>query len=241
LTFSHIDANDASTVKTFRLDAGTPTSIAAGAGAVWLTVQRGSLIRIDPEFGAVTATVDPDPVPQYDSGAVAVGGAGVWFTGPSGAAQIDPSSNRVALVVPEAGGFSGAIAVGADSVWVAVALDPHGGGGTLYKISGRGVVATAPLRRHPVGIAVGTGTVWVVLDDGDLIAIDPDTAAVVTNIDAARATSVAIAAGDVWVTSDDGTLRRIDSARRVVTKTIQLGRPAVAVAAAGPRVWAAVN
>jgi DNA-binding SARP family transcriptional activator len=77
LSVSRVDRDDASTVKTFRLDATTPTSIATSAGAVWLTV-RGSLIRGDPEFGAVVKMLDPDPLPsQYGSGAVAAAGAGV--------------------------------------------------------------------------------------------------------------------------------------------------------------------
>jgi DNA-binding SARP family transcriptional activator len=247
LTVSRIDRNDASKVKTFRLDATTPTSIAAGADAVWLTV-RGSLIRIDPEFGALAATLDPDPLPpQYGTGAVAAGGAGVWFSGPSGTARIDPSSNRVAFVVPEAAGPSAAIAVGADAVWAAVEGEMEGqlsdsDIGTLYEIKGRGVVATTPLKRRPVGIAVGGRTAWVALHRAGLVAVDVDTAAVVANIDAAEnATGVAVAGRNVWVTSADGTLRRVDAVRRVVTKTIRLGRPAVAVAAAGNRVWVAVG
>jgi DNA-binding SARP family transcriptional activator len=246
-TISRIDRNDASKVKTFRLDATTPSSIAAGADAVWLTV-RGSLIRIDPEFGALAATLDPDPLPpQYGTGAVAAGGAGVWFSGPSGTARIDPSSNRVAFVVPEAAGPSVAIAVGADTVWAAVEGEVEGQMsdsdiGTLYEIKGRGVVATTPLKRRPVALAVGGGTVWIALHERGVVAVDGETAAVVANIDAAEnATGVAVAGRNVWVTSADGTLRRVDAVRRVVTKTIRLGRPAVAVAAAGNRIWVAVG
>jgi DNA-binding SARP family transcriptional activator len=244
LTISRIDRSDESTLKTFRLDATTPTSIATGAGAVWLTA-RGSLIRIDPEFGAVAKTLDPDPLPsQYGSGSVAAGGAGVWFVGPSGTARIDRSANRVALVVPEAAGTRGAIAVGVDAVWAGVdakSEEPGGAPGTLYEIKGRNVIATTPLKDEPVAIAVGRRTVWIVLHGGGLVAVDADTAAAVANIDADGATGVAVADQSVWVSSADGTLRQVDAARRVVTRTIQLGRPAVAVAARGDHVWVAVG
>jgi hypothetical protein len=244
LSVSHVDRDDASTVKTFRLDATTPTSIATSAGAVWLTV-RGSLIRLDPEFGAVVKMLDPDPLPsQYGSGAVAAAGAGVWFIGPSGTARIDPASNRVALVVPEAASVRGAIAVGAHAVWAGVGAkseDELGGApGTLYEIRGRNVIATTPLKSAPAAIAVGGQTVWIVLRGGDLVAVDVDTAAVVANIDVEDATGVAAAGETAWVASADGALRRLDAARRVVTKTIQLGRPAVTVAAGGDAVWVAV-
>jgi hypothetical protein len=134
--------------------------------------------------------------------AVAAGGAGVWVLGRIGAARISPASNHVMALVENAARAGASIAVGANSVWAAVEAafeEPsHAGAGTLYKISGRGVVATTPLRKRPLGRTVGRDTVWIVLQAGDLVAVDSDTAAIVGNVDVGgRGTAVAVAGENV--------------------------------------------
>lgn len=242
------DQNDVPSLTTISLEVA-PSSIAAGGGAVWVTTVRGQVIRIDPEFDAVAATLDPDPLPaQYGGGAVGAGGAGVWVIGPSGTVRIDPASNRITDVVGEAAGYSTRIAVGSESVWATIEaggddeFSHSGGGGILYKIEGRGLMATTPLADRAIGIAVGRSAVWIVTQSGELLVVAPATAAVVGTIDVGgAATGVAVAGDDVWVSSEDGTLRRVDADRHVVTKRIRLSRPAVAVAARGKRIWVAVG
>lgn len=86
-----------------------------GEGALWIT-NRGGVTRIDPDSGAISATI---PVSGAGCGPLAIGfgGAMVW-TATSGAwlAAIDPTTNAVTA-----------------TGWV---QEPNGGGGAVFNIAG---------------------------------------------------------------------------------------------------------
>jgi YVTN family beta-propeller protein len=102
-----------------------------------------------------------------------------------------------------------------------------------------------PIRvgRHPSGIAVGQGAVWVA-DQGDdtVTRIDLSTGSAATITVGHGPTGIAVGADAVWVAnSDDGTLMKIDPARRRVVATIRVGNRPAGVAATDGLVWVSVQ
>ncbi|MGH2922701.1 MAG: hypothetical protein ACRDKH_01545, partial [Solirubrobacterales bacterium] len=100
--------------------------VAAGEGSAWALGEAGTLVRIDPDGG--DAGDDTSKV----SGAldVAAGLGYVWVTtGDGRVLRFDPDSGRRVGPPIRIGRRPRAIAIGADSVWVAAARD-----GAVYRI-----------------------------------------------------------------------------------------------------------
>jgi YVTN family beta-propeller protein len=135
----------------------SPTSIATGAGGVWVTdAIDNAVTRIDPAgANAVTATI---PVGQGPS-AIAVGEGAVWVanTQDDTVSRIDPRSAAVTQTITVGARPTG-IAAAEDAVWVADSL-----GGTVSRIDPEtnGVEATVEIGEAPQGITVAHGLVWV--------------------------------------------------------------------------------
>jgi YVTN family beta-propeller protein len=133
----------------------SPSAIAIGEGAVWITNSADSTVsRILPETATVVGTIT---VGRHPSG-IAVGDGGVWVTDQVDGlvTRIDPSSGS-AVTISVGRGPTG-IAVGASAVWVA-----NSGDGTISKIDPeqRQVVATLRVGSRPAGVAVAGARVWV--------------------------------------------------------------------------------
>ena len=93
-----------------------PRSIAAGAGAVWVTGPVDDVVaRLDPSTGRVVATID---VARGASG-VAAGEGAVWVASALDrvVSRIDPRTNEVVAVIP-VDGAPREVAVGAGGIWV---------------------------------------------------------------------------------------------------------------------------
>ena len=104
-----------------RVPASLLSSIAVGAGAVWLTdPDEGTLWRVDPR-GPVERTI-PLAVGAAD---VAYGAGALWVSnGLTGTvSRVDPRTNRVTAVLA-VGNTPGRLAVGGQTVWAAVAGAP---------------------------------------------------------------------------------------------------------------------
>ena len=134
----------------------SPTSIAVGAGAVWVGDARGNNVaRVDPVTKLVTASIAVGD----GADAVAVGAGAVWVADRLAGAvvRIDPATNSVTTTIP-VGRSPTDIAVGLGSVWVANSRD-----GTVSRIDPvrGGVVKTIEVGGSPQAIAVGNGRVWV--------------------------------------------------------------------------------
>jgi DNA-binding SARP family transcriptional activator/ABC-type branched-subunit amino acid transport system substrate-binding protein len=174
------------------------SGIAVGPRAVWAVDPDGSISRIDPATGALSARVD-----AARATAVSVGDVGAWFltstsTGTPEIARIDPRTNTVGQTIPVQRSDLVGIAVGAGSVW---ATDPFGG--VVVRIT----PGSAPLSRTiPVGFGVtqvtfGDGAVWAAnLASGTISRIDPRTDDVTFTRQLAG-TPQGLAAGDgsAWV------------------------------------------
>jgi len=178
----------------FRLD---PTSLAAGAGAVWLTDGSDRLRRLDPRTSQMTSIAAPRPLDG-----VAVGAGAVWAFSARQAAvvRVDPRTNAVTDVIPIVSRqgadapFPMGIAANSAGVWVL-----NGNTATVTRIDPqqRGPTDTIAIGvdRLPSDIAAAGQTVWVANFDGSL-----------SRIDAGRRDAVSLSVGEaVSDIASDGT------------------------------------
>jgi hypothetical protein len=148
---------------------GQAVAVAVGEGAVWVLLERGTLLRIDPDRHRVTGgmelgTTDDEHAPWGRVGPLAVGAGAVWVGNGRGTvtARVDPVRLRVTA---RFGGHAMAVAHGV--LWSYCCLRGN-------KVMGFGradartlrprpplVARDAADRRQPVGrLAVGTDAVW---------------------------------------------------------------------------------
>jgi YVTN family beta-propeller protein len=132
----------------------SPTAIAVGDGAIWVTdSEADDVTRIDP-----TGLRTPIPVGN-GPGAIAAGAGGIWVTDAQDdtVVRIDPATDAVTTTIP-VGRSPSAIAVGGGSVWVANQRD-----GTVSRIdpSTDRVAATISVGGSPRAITVTDGRAWV--------------------------------------------------------------------------------
>jgi ABC-type transport system substrate-binding protein/DNA-binding SARP family transcriptional activator len=131
----------------------------------------------------------------------------------------------------------GAVATGADSVWVANTLDR-----TVSRVkNGGGEVVSIPIGGTPTALAFGAGSLWAADgDSGNVLQIDPGSNTVGERIDVGNAPRALTAGyGALWAGSAaDSTVRRIDL-RTGARRTIPLGGSATAIAAGAGAVWVA--
>jgi ABC-type transport system substrate-binding protein/DNA-binding SARP family transcriptional activator len=135
----------------------SPSGIAIGEGAVWLTdTDAGNVIRVD-QSGL------PTPIPVGNGPtAIAAGEGGVWV--------VDSLNETVVRVDPDTGAVAGTIhvghapagvAVGGGSVWVA-----NSGDGTVTRINPiTDKPETITVGGSPQALTVARGRVWVTVDE----------------------------------------------------------------------------
>jgi YVTN family beta-propeller protein len=151
-----------------RLDPNaSPTAIAIGDGAVWITDNSAdNVTRVDP-----TGLLTPIPVGNGPSG-IAVGEGGVWVADSldNTVVRIDPSSQPAVTETIKVGNSPAGVAVGARSVWVA-----DSGDGTVVRIDPRTgkVIATIAVGGSPQALTVVGGRVWVTVDARSIAAAGP--------------------------------------------------------------------
>jgi YVTN family beta-propeller protein len=197
------------------------TSIAAGGSALWVSLygpllpthrgefggifDPGSVWRIDPTTGAVTARIG------VGAGAVRVAATtdAVWVANyrDDTVSRIDPDTNRVVATIPVGAGPT-AIATTPGSVWVTNSLD-----GTVSRIdpvSDR-VLTTIGVGEAPMGVTASSDSVWVANYLSDTVSkIDPTRDRVVATQSTGHGPiGIAEQTGEVWVSNDlDATLTR---------------------------------
>jgi YVTN family beta-propeller protein len=146
-----------------RLDPNaSPTGIAVGNGAVWVSDNTADTVtRIDP-----TGLTTPIAVGHGSSG-IAVGYGGVWVadTGDDAVVRIDPDTRAVTATIPVGEAPTG-VAIGAGSIWVA-----NSGDGTVTRVdpaSGH-VLARIEVGGSPQQVAIADGRAWVTVDQPTVI------------------------------------------------------------------------
>jgi YVTN family beta-propeller protein len=141
-----------------RLDpSASPSGIAIGEGAVWVTDNLAdNVTRVDP-----TGALTPIAVGNGPSG-IAVGEGGVWVADSldNALVRIDPNTRAEVHKIP-VGQSPAGVAVGGGSVWVA-----NSGDGTVSRIDPvtDTVVAKIPVGGSPQALTVADGRVWVTVD-----------------------------------------------------------------------------
>jgi DNA-binding SARP family transcriptional activator/ABC-type branched-subunit amino acid transport system substrate-binding protein/DNA-binding beta-propeller fold protein YncE len=241
----------------------TPSSIAVGAGSVWvLDADDKTISAIDQDTrsrkGAPFSTTSTPTDIAAGAGALWIGNAfrKLPFSAtsyPASVSRLDPDSRvvvaTIALPRPKVVRYNVAgvdslehIAVTSDAVWVVGAdlgvyrIDPRTNkrvGGRLKGVTGRRVEATS--------IAAGGGGVWVIeFGDAAVAKIDPRTNTIEPKIEVAAQglSSLAVGARDLWASDPFGGLVwRIDPGRNLQrTIPVDLGVSWVTVGAGA--VWA---
>jgi serine/threonine protein kinase len=145
-------------------------AVAVGGGSVWVTdAKSGQLLRVDDESGKVTQRIDVGGQP----GPLAYGGGRIWVADTKGAGITAVNAKGGRVVRRKLGPHTAPLrlAAGAGSLWVSSAAT-----GQVHHI---GLAAFAigksiPAGRHPAGITVAHGLVWVAdARSGSVIRLDP--------------------------------------------------------------------
>jgi hypothetical protein len=150
---------------------GPAAAVAVGEGSLWVLLEQGTLLRVDPNRYEVTGSVELGAPPAGGSGPLAVGEGAVWVGTQEATmtARVDPVSLRVTA---RFGGFVVAVAHGLLWSYCCRREDEAMGFG---RVDARTLRPRPPLlvkdasgRRQPVGrLAVGTDAVWTTLPFGE--------------------------------------------------------------------------
>jgi serine/threonine-protein kinase len=150
-------------------------AVAVGGGSVWVTdAKTGQLLRVDDESGAVTQRIEVGGHP----GPLVYGGGRVWVADTRGAGITAVNAKGGRVVRRHLGPHTAPLrlATGAGSLWISSAAT-----GQVHHI-GLGAFAigkSIPAGRHPAGITVADGLVWVAdARSGSVIRLDPSVQAV---------------------------------------------------------------
>ena len=210
--------------------------LAAGAGAVWLSVPGERKVhRLDPRSGAVTATIR---VPQDPCEATDVAYGVLWTAtcGTPGLARIDPATNKVSgfvpLAVPPFLDGEGSVGAGEGGVWLVVDAKSCSAC-RVARVNPRTlrVVARIPVRAGAAAVRAGAGGVWVTNPlRGVVQRIDSRTNRVVATIKVpGEPRFFDVGEGGVWTLSQaSGTVTRIDPSSAKVVATLRRASPVVA-------------
>lgn len=220
------------------------SQIAVGAGAVWVTADRGRLERIDPDSNRVVATV----MVGGSILGVEAGGGYVWVTRPMEGVgelvRVDPATNRVSGTPINVGPGPTAVVYAFGALWVTntspasvVRVDPSTRSVQVTRLEGR--------------IAAGYGSLWVASDDS-VVRADPKTGRPTATIGISHAQAVAIGQHRVWLLASSsptpsnpakrtGAIWEIDPAsNHIVGKPVRLeALQPIALAVGAGAVWVA--
>jgi hypothetical protein len=146
---------------------GPAAAVAVGEGAVWVLLEQGTLLRVDPERHRVTGRLELEaPTGGMAVGPLAVGAGAVWVgtRGATVTVRVDPIRLRV---TGRLGGRVAAVARGVVWSYCCLSGDKFMGFG---RVDARTLRPHPPLavqdasgRRQPVGwLALGPDAVWTV-------------------------------------------------------------------------------
>lgn len=173
---------------------------------------------------------------------VAITADGVWVgsTGPNAVHRIDPVTNKLVASVPLPGEPCAGLAAGFGSLWVPLCAKPA----SLAQVDLaanrlRSVLPIGPAAAEG-GIAVGAGSVWLIVDkSGSLVRIDPVAGTIRTTLKVpAGSYNPIFSDAQLWVTRAEGAeLTRVDAATDRVFVAASTGpNPRFLTAGAGA-VW----
>jgi YVTN family beta-propeller protein len=232
-----VDTRSGQVVAASALD-GTPDSVTASTGSVWVADPGADAVSRRDETGA---QIDLIPI-GGEPGGIARGGGAIWVASTVGATivRIDPTTETVTQRISLPGSRPAALTFGDGRVWVAdsvarelFALDPSTGAPQR----------TVGLDLQPSAIAVGRGAIWVAgYNDATVEELNPASGRLIARIRVGDGpAALAFQDGSLWVANSlDATVTRIDPATLATTATISVGNePTALVASGGGGVWVA--
>ncbi len=228
----------------------TSLRLAVTPDDVWVFACHQKLIRVDPQNTQIVQDLEVfreiAAVPDY-SCAVAATASSVWVPLDHPRSELlrvavpQPGPALIAERIPLPAGIRSAIALGAESLWVA---DSSEGAVRRLDPATGAVTRTISLTDGPSAMVFGHGAVWVANKTEDsVLRIQPSTNSIVRAI-SVGADPVALSAGAdaIWVAnSGDGTVSRIDPATNTVIETVRVGHRPLGVAVADGLVWVTVR
>ncbi|MGH9891634.1 MAG: hypothetical protein ACREA0_06560 [bacterium] len=247
---------------TASIEVGRVTSVAYGAGSVWVSVlpggsSDGALVRIDPVSNEILAEIQVPGVPGWEigGGGLLVAEGSVWLTsrldGPGNGAEgfisrIDPSTNRVMDTITLTEGDVADIAIDGTSIWALIRGNP--GQPEILRIdrSSGQVIATLPLDggygRH---IFATNGSVLAAIvqppggpfDGGTLVRIDPSSNRVAGTFDLGTYPSVAIGDGVIWAATSAGLVQIDPGTGQPISAPVNVPCTGDALAVGAGGVW----
>lgn len=159
--------------------AGDPANseggITVGAGSVWMVTKPSSLVRIDPETNAISATI---PLPSGSENPLFSDGF-VWISSfeHDQLLKVDPPSGTIVATIP-VGPKPRFLTAGSGSIWTL-----NQGDGTISRVDvNTGKVVSTILCGIPGSggeITFGAGSVWATMFDFPITQVDPKTNKVV--------------------------------------------------------------
>jgi ABC-type transport system substrate-binding protein/class 3 adenylate cyclase/tRNA A-37 threonylcarbamoyl transferase component Bud32/sugar lactone lactonase YvrE len=217
-------------------------------GSIWATdPDNPHLLRIDPRYGRVSATINLPPGEQADgpqnAQGLAVTDSGVWvaYGYPKRIAQYDPRSGRVrsyALGNQDGAFYDALVAAAGDVVWV---IDRQGR--KLLRVDPRDGTIVARGRLHAGWVEdarVVDGILWVAMQgDGGVWQVDRsgNTLGKTPTGDLPYSLADAPGTGQLWVANANaGTVTRIDTDSGEA-KTFRTGHRPLAVGVSNNRAW----
>ena len=193
------------TVETARLTLDSPDWMTTAEGALWVRLDPGDVVRIDPKRAKVVAKVPPEGDSQFAACQALGVGTAVWACGKSYVQRIDPRSNDITEHFElDVSNSQGTIAVAAGKAWFL-----SGDGQSLITISEdtNEISDPIPLDATCNDLASDGSRVWAACAaDDTVLAIDAASGTVTQAlaIDEPRR----VAAGNyVWVSSPVGVVQ----------------------------------
>jgi DNA-binding SARP family transcriptional activator/ABC-type transport system substrate-binding protein len=221
-----------------------------GAGSLWSVSSQGELNRIDPGTGGILATVGLGIVKP---GGLAFGEGSVWVTDAYSPTllRIDPDVDQVVdrFALPMngvVGTLTGAVAVGAGSVWVGHGQENPGAWlERLDSTTGRVQHRWKIMGGDANHVAFGDGALWVGSEAaGELRKIDPGTNSLAFTTPLrpqSHVSSIAVGGGFAWAAiSADVSIWKVSRDGKLVD-TVKLPAPVKNLTYADGSLWAAVG
>jgi DNA-binding beta-propeller fold protein YncE len=181
----HIDPTTGTIAATISLSS-TPTSVAYGAGAVWVCGAHGGaagLTRIDPQTNQVVAQIDVGDSQGYVCDWAQVQSGALWVVALDTHAQrhdllvrIDPAMNRVLATIQLQGDIQPPIAIEGQDVWASANADV-GTACSVVRVDAQATRIKGTLPANGcLGMLQSAGSLWLVDGPpGSLRAVTPAT------------------------------------------------------------------
>jgi len=230
---------------------GSPTAVTVGEGSVWVAIEDGTVLKVDPLANEIDRRFQVGTDPE----AIAYGEGSVWTAnlGDDTVSRIDTATGEVTTIDVKVAPMG--ITAGEGAAWVSSGgFDVSGvARAQVTRIdpandeTGRSVTVASPCQPP---LAVGEGAAWAATTAGAVQRLDSETgrAHEIVNVGAGL-TGITVGAGSVWVAGDGqpSTLFRVSPEGKILDH-ISIGRTApipgraecvpVSIAASPTTVWA---